>query len=73
MSEALSTLIAHGFGHLRQHPDGHEELTLSFAPRKGERLTDMEARVAAVREDQDTIQVVVARGRIARIDLIRRW
>lgn len=73
MSEALSTLIAHGFGHLRELPDGSHQLTLSFTPRQGERLTDMEARVAAVRAAEDTVEFVVHRGRIARIDLIRRW
>lgn len=71
MLEALTTLLQHGFGHLRQSPDGTQHLTLTFTPQKGESLPDLEARIAAQRMAQDTVEVVVRDGRIARIDLIR--
>ncbi len=72
MSDALTTLLDHGYGHLRRLPTGGDMLTLTFTPQDGESLADLEARVRGRRCPDDTVEVVVRGGRITRIDLIRQ-
>lgn len=71
MIDPLATLLQHGFGRLLQFPDGRQQLTLTFTPRKGERLTDLQARIAAQREPQDAVRVTMRGGQIAQIDVTR--
>lgn len=71
MTDPLTTLLEHGYGRLRQFPDGRQQLVLTFTPSSGERLTDLQARIAAQREAQDAVAVVVRDGRIAQIDVTR--
>ena len=68
---ALTTLLQHGFGQLRQTPDGLCELVLTFVPRPSETLPELHARVDAARCEGDTLLVSVRDGRIAKIELIR--
>lgn len=71
MLAALTILLAHGFGHVRQTSNGDIELVLTFTPLEGESLLDLHNRIEKQRCANDTVSVAVKGGRIAKFDLIR--
>lgn len=68
---AITTLLNHGYGHLRCFPNNTHQLTLTFVPKAGESLNDLEIRVQAQRQPDDQVEITVRDGRVTRIDVLR--